>query len=461
MSGNPEFKWNWHHEYICGVLQKFITKGSGLDKLMVFMPPQHQKTTMMVNYLIPFLFGHNSNAEVLLCMYNSSIASKYNKKVQKVMLDQLYIDMFGKLIGATTESEYKETRSMGEFQIINSYGFMKSAGVGAGIAGTPAKYTFMDDVIKNAAEANSITYRDNTYDWFTDEVEARQHNDSKIAFTITRRHEDDLAGRILKRDGKIEDGGLWTVISLPAIKEDNNNHHDPRKIGEALFPELHSLERLIDIRDKVPTTFIGLYQQRPHKKGGNIIKVKDFDIVDEFDLPVSAFESQINVVSDTAYTKDTTNDPSAFMSYFVWKGDLYITDYKYGHWEISEYCRQALYFMELNGNEKSILYIEPKASGKSAVQRIKEITVGQMNVVEFEMPAGDKLAKLSANQSYFESGRIKLIKGPWNTHFINEITGFPKMPNDESVDCINMAITQGLERAKILPYDYSNGVGSA
>lgn len=461
MSENPEFNWNWHHEYVSGVLQKFISKGSDLNKLMIFMPPQHQKTTMMVHYLIPFLFGHNHNAEVLLCMYNSGQASKLNKKVQKVMLDERYINMFGKLIGAKTENEYKETMSMGEFQIIDSYGFMKSAGVGAGIAGTPAKFTFMDDVIKNAAEANSITYRNNTYDWFTDEVEARQHNDSKIAFTITRRHEDDLAGRILKRDGRIEDGGLWTVITLPAIKEDNTNPNDPRKIGEALFPELHSLKRLEDIRTKVPTTFIGLYQQRPFKAGGNIIKKKDIQIVDEFDLPVSAFDSQINTVSDTAYTKDTQNDPCAFMSYFVWKGDLYVTDYKFGHWEISEYCRQALYFMELNCNQRSMLYIEPKATGKSAVQRIKEITSGNINVSEFEMVSGDKLAKLSANQSYFESGRIKCLKGPWNQHFIDEITGFPKMPNDEAVDCINMAITQGLERSNIKPYDYSDGIGSA
>jgi hypothetical protein len=65
--------------------------------------------------------------------------------------------------------------------------------VQGGIAGNPAKLAFMDDVIKNVADGNSQTYRDNTYNWYTDELEARLHNDSKVAFTITRRHDDDLS----------------------------------------------------------------------------------------------------------------------------------------------------------------------------------------------------------------------------------------------------------------------------
>jgi hypothetical protein len=116
--------------------------------------------------------------------------------------------------------------------------------VQGGIAGNPAKLAFMDDVIKNVADGNSQTYRDNTYNWYTDELEARLHNDSKVAFTITRRHDDDLAGRLIRRDGRIEDGGKWKVIEIPAIKEDNNNPNDPRQIGEALFPKLHSLESI-------------------------------------------------------------------------------------------------------------------------------------------------------------------------------------------------------------------------
>jgi len=454
-----DLTWNWHHKYICSILQEKFLFGD-VSNLMIFMPPQHQKTTMMVDFFIPWLFGKNNDAQCLLVMYNSTFASKHNRKVQKIMMDPKYIQLFGSLIGGKILSDYKESRTMNEFEIKNSNGFLKSAGIGGGIAGTPAKFTFMDDVIKNAAEANSKKFRDNIYDWFTDEVEARQHNDSKIAFTITRRHEDDLAGRILKRDGKIEDGGKWTVISLPALKEDNSNPDDPREIGEALFEKLHSRKRMEEKQLKTPSTFLGLYQQRPFKLEGNIIKKDQFNIVDEFSLPVEAFEF-INFTVDTAYTKETNNDPSGILSYFVYKGNLFVTNWKKGHWEISALCKNIIEFVIQNGNNKSMVYIEPKASGKSAFQRIKEITLGTLNVIEYDMPAGDKLAKLNANQPFFESGRIFLLKGHWNEEFINEITGFPNMPNDEAVDCINMAITQGLERANIPPFDYSNGIGSA
>lgn len=55
-------------------------------------------------------------------------------------------------------------------------------------------------------------------DVFDVEVE-RTHNfvANGLEVSNTRWHEDDLAGRLLARDGRVEDGGKWIVIHLPAI----------------------------------------------------------------------------------------------------------------------------------------------------------------------------------------------------------------------------------------------------
>ena len=179
--------------------------------------------------------------------------------------------------------------------------------MGGGIAGNPAKLALLDDVIKNVREANSTTYRDALYEWYTDELEARLHNDSKVAFTITRRHEDDLAGRLLARDGLIEDGGKWKVLILPAIRENGDDPNDPRDIGDALFPEMHSLERLTDIKHKNARTFTSLYQQRPAPEEGGKIKKTWFEVVPKETLPRNAV---LDLWIDGAYTKETTNDPT-------------------------------------------------------------------------------------------------------------------------------------------------------
>lgn len=57
---------------------------------------------------------------------------------------------------------------------------------------------------------------------------------------MTRWHPDDLAGRLLARDGRVEDGGIWRVVHLPAIAmaEDHERgvYADPlgRSPGEPL-----------------------------------------------------------------------------------------------------------------------------------------------------------------------------------------------------------------------------------
>ncbi|AYR03066.1 terminase large subunit [Gordonia phage Nordenberg] len=57
-----------------------------------------------------------------------------------------------------------------------------------------------------------------TEDVYDIEVE-RTHNfiANGLEVSNTRWHEDDLAGRLLARDGRVEDGGKWIVVHLPAI----------------------------------------------------------------------------------------------------------------------------------------------------------------------------------------------------------------------------------------------------
>src|SRR4029079_17942544 len=89
----------------------------------------------------------------------------------------------------------------------------------------------------------------------------RLRNDSQVLLCQTRWDEVDLAGRILEqlRAGK---GMKWTILELPAILE-KENENDPRRIGEALWPEEHSLESLLEKKESDLMTFRALYQQDP------------------------------------------------------------------------------------------------------------------------------------------------------------------------------------------------------
>ncbi len=78
---------------------------------------------------------------------------------------------------------------------------------------------------------------------------------------MTRWHDDDLTGRLLKKHLE-ESGENWDLLNLPAVAEQN----DPlgREPGEALWPSRYPLSELAGIQGAVgDDVWLPLYQQKP------------------------------------------------------------------------------------------------------------------------------------------------------------------------------------------------------
>ncbi len=96
-------------------------------------------------------------------------------------------------------------------------GGLKAVGVGAGVTGFGGDIIMIDDPVKNRAQAESKTYRERLWDWYTDDLYTRLEPEGSIVLIQTRWHEDDLAGRLIKQ---MDEGGeTWEVVNLPAIAE--------------------------------------------------------------------------------------------------------------------------------------------------------------------------------------------------------------------------------------------------
>lgn len=445
-----EFTWNWHHRYCCKILQDWIMT----DKhpfLMIFMPPQHQKSTMLTEYLPAWAFGQSIDYQALLIMYNSTQAKKYNRKIQRIMDNKEYKLIFPKTRlnekRVVTSAEGSYVKNSEEFEIVGGRGFLKSVGVGGGIAGNPAKLAFLDDLIKNVQEANSLTYRERTHEWYTDELEARLHNDSKVAFTITRRHEDDQAGRLLKRDGIIEEGGKWKVVKIPAIKVDDSNPDDPRNIGEALFPELHSLSRLQYIQEKEPRTFAGLYQQEPKVKGGDLIKGEWFDIKKPHELPFDIDMIDWDCFIDGAWTEKVSNDPTAIgFCYHDRSNDiLYIRNIHDFRKKISDAVAYVSKESSYNGvGNQSLVYIELKASGE-AFKDYLFLEGFNTVAIDNDIVRLGKLTRVNQSEKKLRGGRVVLVdEGNWIKPFIGQCEQFPNGKHDDKVDILTYMVHEFL-----------------
>lgn len=271
----PEYEFNWHHESICEKLQAFSRVE--IKKLMLFVPPQHGKSELATRRLPAYILGGNPNKKIAICSYSATLASTFNRDIQRVIEDIPYQSVFPETTlneqSAINPSKNTYLRNSEIFEIVGHTGFVKTVGVGGSLTGTPVDVGIIDDPFKDREEAMSSTIREKVYNWYTDVFCTRLDNNSQQLIIMTRWHMEDLAGRILAKDND------WEVVSYPAIKE-RENPNDPRQIGEALWPSKHSLARLEKIKADTPVTFNSLYQQEP-KANKETLVFTEWEEIDE------------------------------------------------------------------------------------------------------------------------------------------------------------------------------------
>jgi hypothetical protein len=262
-----DYKINAHHRIVAEYLDKYA-RGE-IKKLILCMPPQHGKSELASRKLPAFLHGRDPDTKIGIMSYNAGLSRGFNVANKRTIASKEYKELFPETrIGAAKGEERLSNRS-DFYELQEHLGYSLSVGVSGAITGKTLDHALVDDPIKGHQAAHSETQRQTVWDWYVDEVESRLHNDSQQLLTLTRWHEDDLAGRLIARDGD-----EWTVVVLPALFEEGNSvPEDKREIGAALWPQRHSKSRMMKIKAKAPRTFTSLYQQRPAPADGNIIPV--------------------------------------------------------------------------------------------------------------------------------------------------------------------------------------------
>ncbi len=433
----PNYQVNWHHEFIANKLDLIAEKK--IKKSMFFVPPQHGKSELASRRFPAFMFGKYPNLRIASCSYSSTFSAKFNRQVQRIIDSPSYANIFPETklnkTRTLTDTRGNYLRNSSEFEIVNHSGSYISVGVQAGITGNSVDILIIDDPIKGRLQANSKTYRDGLWEWYTDEARTRLHNDSQQLIIMTRWHYDDLAGRILQQEAD-----EWTVINIEAIKE-TLVEGDPRDYGDVLWESKHSLERMLKIKNNYPKTFYSLYQGKPTPDGGNKIKEEYFEIVNESEVP-NNIKWEIDI--DGAYTKKTTNDPTGIMISGRYKNTVYIKNSISKYLEMPELLKFIDSFTIANEFYKNNrIFVEPKASGITIVQLLNEKGYNAFKT-KHEYVNVSKEERVDAILPFCESFKVKLIKGDWNSPFLEQLKRFPNGEHDEHVDCLCYSLIRNL-----------------
>ena len=316
-----------------------------IKKLMITMPPQHGKSEGATRRLPAFVLGQDPDKRIAIVSYNAIKARKFNRELQRIMDDDRYYELFPQTLLAG-QASYQEqgrrsrnyARNSDECEIVGYQGSFKTIGVGGSLTGEPVDMLIMDDLYKDASSAWSPVIRQNVADWYDTVASTRLHNDSQQLLVFTRWHMEDLAGRLLEQEGiydPIENPQGWLLVSFPAIQNRPPSEQDPRAEGEPLWPERHSLDKLLEIKGRSPTVFESLYQQNPQPSQGLMYEeftcytdlpsrsysVAYIDAADSgADYLCALFYKEAedgNYITDVLYTKDPMEVTETTLTYML------------------------------------------------------------------------------------------------------------------------------------------------
>jgi hypothetical protein len=239
-----------HHQRIAEQLEA-VERGD-IDRLMIFMPPRHGKSELASKRFPAWCLGRNPKRQIIAASYNSDLASDFGRNVRNIVAAPEFGQVF---TGVSLAPDSQAANRMNT----NRGGTYVAAGVGTAVTGRGADIALIDDPFKDREEADSERRRETVWDWYRSTLYTRLMPGGAVVLIQTRWHEDDLAGRLLEHEGRVEDGGQWTVLDLPAIDAS----------GAALWPEWYDVPALMRIKDTIgQREWSALYQQQPQPDEG-------------------------------------------------------------------------------------------------------------------------------------------------------------------------------------------------
>ena len=426
---NLEYEAGWVHKDICKRLEQFsqdvVDRKS--PRLMLFMPPRHGKSTLASITFPAWHLGRNPKHEFISCSYSGSLAMAFSRKVRHLLREPLYKNVF-------TGAKLDPTSQSVESWLTTKGGGYVAAGVGGGITGKGAHVLVIDDPVKNREDAESEFNRESVWDWYTSTAYTRLAPGGGILVILTRWHDDDLAGRLLRATA--EGADEWEVVKYPAIAEKDEEF---RETGEALHPERYNLPALTKIQKAIgPRDWSALYQQNPVSDEGDYFTRS---MIQYFDMKDVDFERmKFYCAWDLAIGQRDRNDYSVGMVLGVDEYEqLHVVDVVRGRFDGYELVEKILDLYEkwkplAVGIEKGHIEL---AIGPFLEKRVQERRLHEAYIYPLKTGRRDKEARARAIQGRMQQGMVYIPKDPvWSGPLVAELLRFPNGTHDDQVDAL-------------------------
>lgn len=439
------------HELIAKTLDQVVE--GNVKRLMIFAPPQHGKSELTSVRLPALWLGRRPDDPVIITSYGAELAESKSRQVRDIVRGDEYKTLFGDLSPADEPVELRaDSRAVARWHLAHHRGGLLAVGVGGPITGHGARLGIIDDPFENWEQAQSATYREKIWDWYRGTFRTRIWEGGAIVLIMTRWHEDDIAGKLLRGQP-----GEWTVLRLPAVAEtqeerDFNDRRmgvatgqvDPldRQPGEPLAPRRYSAAELGSIRRDVGSlVWAAEYQGAPTAAEGTLIKRAWLKIVDAAPAQVLG---RIRYWDKAASTSKAAKFSAGVRLSYGADGLIYIENVVRGQWTTGERRAVVKQTAQLDGQAVLIgIEQEPGSSGLDSVQDDIRLLVGYPAFAD--RPSGDKDTRMMPFVAQAEAGNVRLVASEWNQEYIDELCAIPNGRYRDQADATSAALNRLVE----------------
>lgn len=418
------------HVQLLGHTLADLVTGDDFDRLLVFMPPRHAKSTTCSVWLPLWFLDLFPEKQVLLASYAHKLARKFGWQVRQLVMQH------HRFLRVRLAPDFKARDQW----FTTAMGGMSTAGMDGGFTGQPGHLVVVDDPYKGWAEAHSEVVRESVEDVYKSVLYTRREPGTKIVVLQTRWHEDDLGGW-LERESDNGTGDRFRVLRMPAICDDPADDPLGRAEGEALWPERHPVEALERAKKVLGTYFFtGMFQQRPSPEEGSQLKRGWWRWFDR--MPQPHDWDELLWSWDMAFKDAQT---SSYVVGQLWGrigADKYLIHQVRDHMDFPTTVRMVRLVSaeRLERPHARLQVIEDKANGPAVIQ----VLSGQVPGLVPWSPPGSKESRVHAVSADVEAGNVWLPDPAIATFdvlgFVEECAQFPNGSHDDQVDAFTQAI---------------------
>lgn len=421
------------------------------SRTIIVMPPQEGKSQRATRRFVEWALKHNPDTRVAICSYELSVARRFGRTVRDDIREN------PETFGFTLR---RDVAAQAEWQILGHQGGVVSVGVGGALTSRPVDLMLIDDPIKDAKQADSETYRDAVWEWWTKTASTRLSPGAPVVLILTRWHEDDLAGRLLAA----EDGHRWKVLRIPAEADHDPNKGETDPLGREPGEFLQSARGRTDDQWRAIRVQAGargwqaLYQGRPSAAAGEIFKRENWRyyenplwVTKTSGARILAGFDELLISWDMAF-KDLESSDYVVGSVWMRHGaEAFLVDQVRGRWDFPETLRQVI-ALAAKWPQALLKLVEDKANGTAVIAALRRTVPG----ILAEDPGQNGKTARAAAISPLQEARQVWLPNPlieydpdtgeapyaWVDAFVEECAAFPRGAHDDQVDAMSQALNR-------------------